>query len=350
MQTILGPGIFLAQIVRDYEPFNEINTISSWLSSLGYAGIQIPTWESKLFDLEKAAISKNYCDEYSGKLKEESNLTVIELAAYLQGQLVAVHPAYDVLFSSFHPAGLNVHERSEWAADQLRKTVLASVNLGTENISVLSGGYAWPYLYPWPQRSEGLIDEAFDELVKRWTPLLNFAAEHGITFGFELHPGSDLFDGATYAVFLDKTKNHPAACLTYDPSHLHLQQLDYLEFIKIFADRIKAFHVKDAEFNSNGLMGVFGGYQPWTKRAGRFRSPGDGQIDFNRIFSLLTELGYKGWAILEWECCIKSMQQGALEGADFIRRHLIETTKDVFDDFAASAADKSLNRQILGLK
>ncbi|MBL7697302.1 MAG: TIM barrel protein, partial [Chitinophagaceae bacterium] len=197
MQTISGPGIFLAQIVRDHEPYNNIRSISKWISSLGFTGIQVPTWESKLFNLANAASSKDYCDEYKGMLREEANVEIIELASYLQGQLVAVHPAYDVLFSSFHPPGLNVHERSEWATDQLRKTVLASVNFGTKNISVLSGGYAWPYMYPWPQRPEGLIDEAFDELVRRWMPLLNFAADHGITFGYELHPGSDLFDGAS---------------------------------------------------------------------------------------------------------------------------------------------------------
>ncbi|MBL7697355.1 MAG: sugar phosphate isomerase/epimerase, partial [Chitinophagaceae bacterium] len=224
-----------------------------------------------------------------------------------------------------------------------------SVNFGTKNISVLSGGYAWPYVYPWPQRPEGLVDEAFDELVRRWMPLLNFAADHGITFGYELHPGSDLFDGASYLKFLGKTNFHSAACITYDPSHLHLQQLDYVEFIKIFADRIKAFHVKDAEFNRSGLMGVLGGFEPWTKRAGRFRSPGDGQINFSRIFSTLTESGYKGWAILEWECCLKSMEQGATEGASFIRDHLIETTKYAFDNFTQTNADKRLNRQILGL-
>jgi sugar phosphate isomerase/epimerase len=349
MQTISGPGIFLAQIVRDYEPYNGIRSIGKWVSSLGFRGIQLPTWESKLFDLGKAAGSQDYCDEYKGRLLEESNIEVIELASYLQGQLVAVHPAYDTLFRSFHPPGLGAKERTEWAVDQLRNTVLASANFGTSNISVLSGGFAWPYVYPWPQRPDGLIDEAFDELVKRWMPLLNFAEEHGITFGFELHPGSDLFDGASFLKFLDKSNGHPAACLTYDPSHLHLQQLDYLEFINIFSDRIKAFHVKDAEFHSSGLMGVLGGFQPWIKRAGRFRSPGDGQIDFGRIFSILTAAGYNGWAILEWECCIKSMEQGAKEGASFIRDHIIETTQFAFDSFAEASTDKFINRQILGL-
>ena len=348
MQTILGPGIFPAQIVGDTVPYNSIGSIAGWAYSLGFKGIQIPTWEKRLFDLDTASESKTYCDDLKGLLKEYG-ITVIELASYLQGQVMAIHPAYEILFSPFYPSGLNDRERTSWATQQLRKSILASANFGTTNISVLSGGLAWPYVYPWPQRSETLIDDAFNELAKRWMPLLDLAQDRGITFGFELHPGSDLFDGASFLKFLDKTGHHPAACITYDPSHFLLQQLDYLDFIKIFADRIKAFHVKDAEFHSSGLMGTYAGFQSWPKRSGRFRSTGDGQINFKKIFSLLTEYNYRGWAILEWECCIKSMEQGAAEGAEFIQKHLIDITDYSFDNFAESKTDNRLNRQILGL-
>jgi sugar phosphate isomerase/epimerase len=348
MNTIKGPGIFLAQFLRDTEPYNNIESISHWAASLGFKGIQVPTWDARVIDLDKAATSKNYCDEYKGR-RAEAGLEVIELAAYLQGQVLAVHPAYELLFQSFHPKGLNDRDRTDWAAAELRKVVSASRNFGTTNVSVLSGGLAWPYLYPWPQRSNGLIEEAFDELVKRWRPLLDFANENGVTFGFELHPGSDLFDGATFMQFLDKTANHPAACITYDASHFLLQQLDYIEFIKIFSQRIKAFHVKDAEFNPSGLSGVYGGYNDWINRPGRFRSLGDGQIDFKKIFTLLTEMGYNGWVIMEWECCIKSPEQGAAEGARFINEHIIESTQFAFDEFARSSTDREMNRKILGL-
>jgi len=109
------------------------------------------------------------------------------------------------------------------------------------------------------------------------------------------------------------------------------------------------FHVKDAEFRPTGKQGVYGGYQPWLKRAGRFRSPGDGQVDFGTIFSKLTQYGFPGWAVLEWECCIKSSEQGAREGAPFIRRHIIEAATNSFDDFGRSGADRERLRGILGL-
>ena len=348
MKTIKGPAIFLAQFIRNEVPFNNLDGLTSWITALGYKGIQLPVWDNRMIDLKLASTSKIYCDELRGKV-EAKGLALVELAAYLQGQVIALHPAYETMFDSFYPRGLTPKERTEWATDQLMMTIKASANLGTKNISVLSGGFAWHTIYPWPQRPEGLIHEAFFELVARWMPILNFARENGITIGYELHPGSDLFDGATYELFLEMAGNHEAACITYDPSHLLLQQLDYIQFIDIYSDKIKAFHVKDAEFNPNGRVGVYGGYQPWINRAGRFRSLGDGQVDFKRIFSLLTEKNYEGWAILEWEDCLKSPEQGAAEGAPFIKNHIINATEVSFDDFAGSSTNVERNRKILGI-
>ena len=348
MSAIKGPGIFLAQFLRDEPPLNEIRSIARWAAQKGYKGLQIPTWDPRVFDLEQAAESRGYCDDYRGMLAE-LGLEPTELASYLQGQVLAVHPAYEVMFQAFHPPGLEGNARTAWATEQLKQSVRASVNLETRFVPVLSGGFAWHMVYPWPQRPPGIIDEAFQELARRWRPILDDAQERGIGMTYELHPGSDVYDGATFERFLDATDQHPAACLNYDPSHFLLQQLDYLEFIRIYGERIKGFHVKDAEFQPTGRVGVYGGYEPWTGRAGRFRSLGDGQVDFRRVFTLLTEAGFDGWAVLEWECSIKSPEQGAAEGAEFIRRHLIETTEVAFDDFAGGAADRESNRRILGL-
>lgn len=344
-----GPGICLPQFLRDEEPYNNLENISGWAASLGYKGVQIPTWDSRLFDLEKAAESKGYCDELAGKL-EEKGLETTELAAHLQGQVLAMNKVYKTAFAPFYPSGLNDREITEWATSRLRKAISASRNMGLRSVPVLSGGFAWHMVYPWPQRPPGLIEEAFGEMVRRWKPVLDFAEENGVTIAYELHPGSDLFDGATFEMFLEKTRGHPAACINYDPSHFVLQQLDYCHFIELYGDRITAFHVKDAEFYPNGRMGVYSGYQDWAGRAGRFRSLGDGQVDFKRVFTLLTEAGYSSWAVLEWECCVKSPEQGAREGAPFITRHIIEATEVAFDDFAGGEANSRVNRKILGIE
>ena len=348
MPSIKGPAIFLAQFLRDEEPYNNLENIGKWVAGLGYKGVQIPTWDKRVFDRDTAAVSKTYCDEYRGQLKD-MGLEPTELGGFLSGQILAFNPAYEIMFEGFHPAGLTGDEKTKWAAGELKKDVDASVNMGTDVIPVMSGGLAWPMVYPWPQRPEGLIEEAFRELARRWLPLLDYAHEHGKVFAYELHPGSDVYDGATYEMFLDYTDNHPAACLNYDASHFVLQQLDYLEFIQLYGDRIKGFHVKDAEFRPTGRVGVYGGYQSWAGRAGRFRSLGDGQVDFTRVFSLLTEAGFTGWAVNEWECAVKSPEQGAAEGAPFIAEHIIQATEVAFDDFASTGADMETNRRILGL-
>lgn len=348
LNAIRGPGIFLAQFMRDEAPFNTFSGICRWAVELGYRGVQIPAWEKRLIDIDEAAESTAYCDDWQAKLSLHG-LELTELNAALAGQVLAIHPAYAAGFQQFYPMGLDDRGRTAWATDQLMKTIRVAARLGTKCVPVLSGGLAWHLAYPWPQRPAGVIDEAFRELARRWLPLLNLAEEVGVSLAFELHPGSDLFDGHTLERFLTEVNEHPAVAVNYDPSHFLLQQLDYLEFIRLYGALIKGFHVKDAEFRPDGRGGTYGGYLPWAERPARFRSPGDGQVDFKRVFTLLTEAGYRGWAVLEWECAVKSPAQGAREGADFIRRHLIEATGVAFDDFSKGAGDAALNRQLLGL-
>jgi sugar phosphate isomerase/epimerase len=349
MKKMKGPAIFLAQFLKDQAPFDTITGIGGWAAGLGYTGVLVPTWDPRAIDLDKAAGSRDYCQEYAGRLRE-TGVEVTELASHLEGQVMAIHPAYEKAFGGFFPEGLDDRRRVEWATGRLKQSIQASAHLGTPAVPVMSGGLLWHMIYPWPQRPAGIVDEAFTELAARWKPVLDFARDQGVSVCYELHPGSDLYDGATYEMFLDKVGGHPAACLNYDPSHFVLQQLDYLHFIRLYGDRIKAFHVKDAELNPDGRVGVYGGYQPWAGRAGRFRSLGDGQVDFPRVFTLLTEAGYTSWAVLEWECAVKSAEQGAREGAPFIAGHIIEATETAFDDFVGGKADRKTNRKILGLE
>ena len=351
MNRIQGPAVFLAQFVGSVAPFNTLDGLARWAAGHGYVGVQMPTTVApEIFDLALAAESATYCDEVKGVLAGHG-LVLTELSTHLQGQLVAVHPAYDLPMDGFAPAELRGKpaERTAWAVQQMKLAALASRRLGLDAHATFSGALAWPYLYPWPQRPAGLVEAAFAELGKRWLPILNAFDEAGVDVCYEVHPGEDLCDGASYERFLGEVKQHPRACLLYDPSHFVLQQLDYLHYIDLYHSRIKAFHVKDAEFRPNGRQGVYGGFESWVNRAGRFRSLGDGQVDFSAIFSKLTQYGYRGWAVLEWECCIKHPEQGAAEGAPFIQRHLIEVADRAFDDFAASGADGGAIRAMLGL-
>jgi sugar phosphate isomerase/epimerase len=350
MKTIKGPAIFLAQFMGDEAPFNNLENICKWAASLGYKGVQIPTWDNRCIDLKKAAESKTYAEEIQGIVRD-AGLEITELSTHLQGQLVAVHPAYNDLFDGFAPQSLHGRpkERTAWAVDQLKYAARASSHMGLTAHATFSGALLWPTVYPWPQRPAGLVDTGFKELAKRWLPILQEFDTCGVDVCYEIHPGEDLHDGATYERFLAETGNHPRACLLYDPSHFVLQCLDYLSYIDIYHEKIKAFHVKDAEFNPTGRSGVYGGYQSWIDRPGRFRSLGDGQVDFRSIFTKLSRYDFGSWAVLEWECCIKNAEDGAKEGVEFINRHIIRVTEKAFDDFAGSGTDEAFNRQFLGI-
>ncbi|MEN7550589.1 sugar phosphate isomerase/epimerase [Rapidithrix thailandica] len=350
MKTIKGPAIFLAQFLGDEPPFNSLKSICEWAAGIGFKGVQLPSWDSRIIDLQKAAESKSYADEVKG-IVNEAGLEITELSTHLQGQLVAVHPAYNEMFDGFAPESVhgNPKARTEWAVNQLKYAAKASQHLGLTAHATFSGALLWHTVYPWPQRPAGLVETGFKELANRWLPILNAFDEVGVDVCYEIHPGEDLHDGATFEMFLEKTGNHPRANLLYDPSHFVLQQLDYLDYIDIYHERIKMFHVKDAEFNPTGRSGVYGGYQDWVNRPGRFRSLGDGHVDFSSIFSKLSQYDFDGWAVMEWECCLKHPEDGAIEGARFIEEHIIRVTEKAFDDFAGTGANEELNRKILGL-
>lgn len=350
MNTLKGPALFLAQFAGDEAPFNSWDAITRWAAECGYVGVQIPSWDARLFDLDKAAESRDYCDEIKG-IAKQNGVEVTELSTHLQGQLVAVHPAYDEAFDGFAASEVrgNPAARQAWAVDQVKKALQASKLMDINAHATFSGALAWPYVYPWPQRPAGLIETAFDELAARWKPILDTADECGVDVCYEIHPGEDLHDGITFEMFLERVGNHSRCNMLYDPSHYMLQCLDYLDNLDIYKDRIKMFHVKDAEFNPTGRQGVYSGYQSWVDRAGRFRSLGDGQIDFSAIFSTLSANNFDGWAVVEWECCLKHPEDGAREGAEFVRAHIIRVTEKAFDDFADGGSDEAANRRMLGI-
>ncbi|MFN3663389.1 sugar phosphate isomerase/epimerase family protein [Yoonia sp.] len=350
MKTIKGPALFLAQFAGDEAPFNSWDGITKWAADCGYKGVQLPSWDARFIDLARAAESRDYCDELKG-VAATNGIAITELSTHLQGQLVAVHPAYDDAFEGFADPSVrgNPKARQAWAVDQVKLALTASQNMGINTLASFSGALAWPFVYPWPQRPAGLVEAAFDELATRWLPILNHAEDSGVDICYEIHPGEDLHDGISFEMFLERVNNHGRANMLYDPSHYVLQCLDYLDNIDIYKDRIKMFHVKDAEFNPTGRQGVYGGFQGWVNRAGRFRSLGDGQVDFGAIFSKMAANDFDGWAVVEWECALKHPEDGAREGAQFVKDHIIRVTERAFDDFADGGTDDAANRRMLGI-
>jgi sugar phosphate isomerase/epimerase len=149
MTTVKGPGIFLAQFMGDTAPFNSLESICKWAAGLGFKGVQIPSWDARCIDLQKAAESKTYADEIRG-IVESTGMVITELSTHLQGQLVAVHPAYDAQFDGFAPKEVhgNSAARTAWAVQQLQYAAKASQNLGLNAHATFSGALLWHTVYP----------------------------------------------------------------------------------------------------------------------------------------------------------------------------------------------------------
>lgn len=349
MRTIKGPAVFLAQFADDHAPYNTLDSLSKWAAEKGFKGVQLPSWDSRVIDLDLAAESQTYADEIKG-IVNSHGLEITELASHLQGQLVALHPAFDIPADSFAPDAVrnNPRARQEWGTQQLLNAAKASQRLGIDRHVTFSGSLLWPYLYPFPQWTDGLVEDGFNELARRWLPILDKFDEAGVDLCYEIHAAEDLHDGLTFEMFLEKVGNHSRCNMLYDPSHLVLQSIDYLSYIDHYHDRIKMFHVKDAEFLPNGRTGAYGGFQPWANRAGRFRSLGDGQVDFKGIFTKMAQYDFDGWAVLEWECAFKNSEDGAREGAQFIEDHIIKVSDRAFDDFVKASSNRDINKKIMG--
>ncbi len=349
MRTIKGPAVFLSQFIGEVPPFDTLEGLAGWASGLGFRGVQVPVHDPRIFDPTRAATEPAYADQVQDMLARHG-LELTELAAQRTGALLAVHPALDLAADAMAPEALrgNHAARRDWALGQMRHTIEAANRLGVRRVAVFSGALLWPYVYPWPPRAPGLREAAFDALAHIWLPILDMADQAGVDLCFELHPGQDLHDGASFDAFLDRVNQHPRAKILFDPSHMLLQHMDYLGFLDLYHPRVAAMHVKDAEFHPSPRAGVYGGFLDWIDRPGRFRSPGDGQIDFRGIFSRLTQYDYDGWAVREWECCLKHWQDGAREGARFIRDHIIRASDRTFDARLQRRSDPASIARALG--
>ncbi|NMO19209.1 TIM barrel protein [Pyxidicoccus fallax] len=349
MKQLTGPALNLAPFVSDQVPFNTLDTLCDWAVANGYQGVELPSWDARLFDLQRAADDDAYCADLQALLAGKQ-LVLTSLSSWVQGQALCAHPAYAPLLEPWLPASVrgDTAAREAWAASQLALAARASKRLGLRHHVTASGGRVWPFLDLDARLCpEGLVDLGFEELARRWRPVLDAFNAAGVDLCFQLEQGQDVHDGATFERLRESVGHHPRCRLVFDPGRLLLQQIDYLQFLDLYAPYVGAFHVSDAEFLASGRDGMHGGALPASRRSARPRSPGDGQVDFRAVFARLPACGFGGWAVVDWACALKNPLMGAREAADFVQGGLLPPAGGYSPP--GPAADEALYRRALGL-
>ena len=311
-------------------PLTELGKL---VKELGFDGLELACWGDHL-DVFEAAKNEAYC---KAKLDwfNENKLQLHSISNHLAGQLTC-DPNNDSRSDAFAPpecAG-DAEKKRSWAIEAMKNTARAAKNLNVKVVNGFTGSPIWHMLYSFPPASDEMIDEGFSKFAEIWNPILDVYDECGVRFALEVHPTEIAFDTYTAERALRAIDHREAFGFNFDPSHLHWQFVDPVDFINTFSDRIYHVHMKDAIRNLNGKTGIlashlgFGDYRcGWD-----FRSVGRGEVDFESIIRALNRINYQGPLSIEWEDSGMDRIQGAAESCAFTKEIDFESSEVAFDD------------------
>jgi sugar phosphate isomerase/epimerase len=298
-------------------PFEEF---CAKVRSFGYDGVEIACWGDHL-DLKKASSDAAYVQERKAILARHG-LKAWAIAAHLPGQCVG--DLWDPRLDGFAPAeykGDPARIRA-WAIQEMKYAAKAAKNLGCSVVTGFMGSPVWKFWYSFPQTPDEMIDAAYAEIVKLWTPIFDEFDANGVKFALEVHPTEIAYDYYTTARLLEDFKHRPTLGINFDPSHLIWQGVTPHIFLRDFAKSIYHVHMKDAAVTRDGKSGLLGSHMAFgdTRRGWNFRSLGHGDVDFENIIRELNVMGYEGPLSVEWEDSGMEREFGAREALEFVRK------------------------------
>jgi len=298
-------------------PLSELaRKVAEW----GYDGLELACWGDH-FSPESAVNDEGYVAKHRAIL-DQNGLKVWALGNHLTGQLVLDpndHRTDDWVPSEL--AGDSEGKRA-WAIEQMKLTAKAARKFGVGIVTGFTGSPIWHMIYPFPPVSPKDIQDGYDTFAKTWGPILDVFKENDVKFALEVHPGEIAFDLYSAELALEAVGNHPAFGFNFDPSHLIWQQVDPVQFIYAFPDRIFHVHAKDAEVTLDGRTGILSSHLQFGdhRRGWDFRSVGRGDVDFAGIVKALNHIGYTGPLSVEWEDNHMEREHGAREACEFLRQ------------------------------
>ncbi len=292
------------------------DTICEKAKSFGYDGVEIACWGDH-FEVDKALEDDGYVQTRHDIL-DKHGLKVFAISNHLAGQ--AVCDRIDERHQSILPPRIwgdgsedGVRAR---AAEEMKNTARAAKLLGVDVVPGFTGSPIWSYVYSFPPNPPDFLEKGLAFFAEMWTPVLDVFTEVGVKFALEVHPTEIAFDIASSENALMALNGHSAFGFNYDPSHFGYQGVDYVGFLRKFADRIFHVHMKDVYWSNQPMeAGVFGGHLNFgdPRRFWDFRSVGRGTIDFEEIIRTLNDIGYNGPLSIEWEDARMDREHGATE-------------------------------------
>lgn len=300
-------------------------------SEMGYEGLEIATWGQ--IDVRKAAEDDGYVKGLKDNL-EKYGLGCWALGAHLAGQCVG--DLWDKRLDGFAPAELagKPDEIRAWAIEEMKYTAHAAKAMGVSVVTGFMGSPIWKYWYSFPQTTDEMVEEGFQEIYDLWTPIFDEFDKCGVKFALEVHPTEIAFDYYTSERLLEKFDNRPALGFNFDPSHLVWQGMDPVLFLKEFIDKVYHVHVKDVAVNLDGKNGILGSHIAFgdPRRGWDFVSPGHGDVDFDKINRVLNWADYQGPLSVEWEDSGMDRIYGATEAYHFVKQMNFSPSTIAFDD------------------
>lgn len=289
-------------------------------ASWGYDGLELACWGDHM-DVFKAAKDQSYCDQQK-EILSKNGLDLYAISNHLAGQLVC-DPNDDKRSDGISPEKYHgdPEGKRQWAVEAMKNTAVAAKNLGLKQVNGFTGSSIWHMIYDFPPTPPELIDEGFEYFAEMWNPIMDVFDENGVKFGLEVHPTEIAFDVWSTHRTLDAIDHREAFGLNYDPSHLVWQQMDPVELIKEFPDRIYHVHMKDSALQLDGRNGILASHLPFghPQRGWDFRSLGHGDVDFEEVIRALNNVGYEGPLSVEWEDSGMEREHGAEEAASFVK-------------------------------
>jgi sugar phosphate isomerase/epimerase len=335
IKNLIEGGILMSKPVTIFTgqwadlPFEEV---CQKMSAMGYEGLEIACWGDHM-DVKKAAQDPNYVAERK-RILAKYDLKCWALGAHLAGQCVG--DLYDKRLDNFAPADCkgNPDKIRKWAIQEMKYTAVAAKNMGCKVVTGFTGSAVWKFFYSFPQTSEEMIEEAFQEVVTLWTPILDEFDRNGVKFALEVHPTEIAYDIYTAERLLKAFKNRPTFGFNFDPSHLIWQGITPYFFIREFPDRIYHVHMKDAAVTLDGKASILGSHLTFgdTRRGWNFRSLGHGSVNFEDIIRELNNINYTGPLSVEWEDSGMERDFGAKEALDFVRKINFSPSTLAFDE------------------